>query len=116
MAKKAKSKAAVGKELPSLGVLPPYLRTTSVLSKLSTRFSFVNEVASGKTGVVYLLKSESNPSQFYCLKTIKPDIIDPKGRTAVTDSLRKECEILSPLSHKCLPTIYESDLDADPPY
>jgi serine/threonine protein kinase len=119
MAKKVQSSApkpAVPKELPSLGVLPPHLRTEAVLSKLSNRFTFVREVASGKTGVVYLLRSESNPDLFYCLKTIKPDIADPKSRNAVKETLRKECEILSPLSHKCLPTIYEAELDADPPY
>lgn len=69
-------------------------------------YAFESEIARGKTGVAYKIKNKIN-GHFYCLKTIRPDITDPKIREDVRKNFEKEVEILLPLNHRCLPRIYE---------
>ncbi|HXT59678.1 MAG TPA: protein kinase [Pirellulales bacterium] len=111
MAKKRQKKTSL---LPLEGAFPDEFST--VTASLSRRYQYVDEVAKGKTGLACRLRNDSNNNHFYCLKTVRHDITDPEKIEAIRDTLRKEVLILSPLSHRCLPTIYEHDLAGSKPY
>lgn len=111
MAKKRQKKSML---LPLEGSFPDEF--SAVSASLSRRYQYVDEIAKGKTGLACKLRSNLNQDHFYCLKTVRHDITDREKIEAVRETLRKEVLILSPLSHRCLPTIYEHGLDESKPY
>jgi len=82
---------------------------------LHLHYRFAGEIGRGRNGTTYRLESKTGDHP-YCLKTISPDVVDPEERERVRKTLRKEVEILTPLSHRSLPKIYDRDLDAELPY
>jgi HD superfamily phosphohydrolase/predicted Ser/Thr protein kinase len=92
---------------------PAYL--DPILKTLDTKYDWVKEIGAGQNGVAHLVRSKDH-GQPYCLKTIKPTVTDIQERERIRDTLRKELEILKPLSHKALPKIFESDFIATLPY
>lgn len=55
-------------------------------------------------------------NHYYCLKTISPDVTEDSERERVRTTLSKEVAILKPLSHRCLPRVYELRLDGTLPF
>jgi uncharacterized protein len=101
MAKRAKRSR---QEAPALfPSYPPDLEPLA--TRHLTGYLYDGLIATGKTGATYRLKEERT-GQFYCLKTVRADITDIPTRNRVIESLRKECAILSPLEHRCLPRVY----------
>jgi hypothetical protein len=92
---------------------PDYLEP--VKKKLAKSYGFVRPLKPGKNGMTYVLQSRTN-SKFYCLKTISPLVKQSGERERVLETLKKEVSILSPLDHRCLPTIYEHQLRGAIPY
>jgi HD superfamily phosphohydrolase/tRNA A-37 threonylcarbamoyl transferase component Bud32 len=92
---------------------PEYLHVVS--ARLSKQYDFITEKKAGKTGQTYVIRDRESAVQ-YCLKTISPSVRGDDEREMVRATLRKECEILRPLEHRCVPRIYTADLDADLPY
>lgn len=92
------------------GTFPAYIRPIGV--RLRSKYDFHKEHLSGKTGQTYLLKRRGERG-IYCLKTVRESVTD-RGR--VKETLKKEVEMLKPLSHRCLPTVYEEDTNAQLPY
>ena len=96
------------------GLYPPEL--DAVRLSLEPKYTFFGEKGRGKTGITYELKSAINSHHSYCMKTILPSIRGKKERERVRTTLTKEVEILLPLNHRCLPRIYEHELDGATPY
>lgn len=92
---------------------PDYLLV--VADELAKSYQFVDVIGSGKTGCTYKIQTRS-AGRPYCLKTVSPNVTADSDKSRVRKTLRKEVEILSPLSHRCLPTIYEHNLDGALPY
>lgn len=92
---------------------PAYL--APIESQLSAKYQFIREIASGKTGRTYLIQDHSTEGM-YCLKTISPSVEEMSDRETVRENLSKEVDILKPLTHKCLPRVYEHDIKSDLPY
>lgn len=92
---------------------PEYLEP--IEKKIKKRFNFVKPLVPGKNGMTYVIQSKLN-SKLYCLKTISPALNDTEERERVRETLKKEVEILEPLTHRCLPTIYEHNLRGSLPY
>ncbi len=92
---------------------PEYL--IPIAKKLGKRYTFVKQLKTGKNGITFILQSKAN-GKWYCLKTISPAVEMPDDRERVRNTLRKEVEILGPLFHRCLPTIYEHDLRGPRPH
>lgn len=92
----------------------PYPSHLSALAAkhLQATYSFERLISEGKTGATYCLKHRDT-GQLYCLKTIKSGILDPAQRRSVSDTLKKEGEILQPLHHRCLPTIFQTGKHLD---
>ena len=86
-----------------------------IFAELGGIYEFEDEISSGKSGIAYRIRSISNGT-LYCLKTVKPSITSEKERARVKETLGKEYKILKPLFHRCLPTIYEANVDGDLPY
>ncbi len=97
------------------GIYPQYLAQIS--NELSKKYRFIEEIKRGKTGVTYKLCDANDLlTNYYCLKTISPSISESKERQRVKETLTKEIEILTPLNHKCLPSIYDYNLKSELPY
>ena len=92
---------------------PPYL--LPIAAKLSKQYEFRSEKKAGRTGMTYVIREKASGVS-YCLKTILPTLTKDEDREAVRETLRKEHEILQPLSHRCVPTIFSSDLDGVLPF
>lgn len=92
---------------------PDYLKP--IAKKLNKKYEFIEEIAPGRNGITYKLRSRSN-GKLYCLKTISPTIAGSTDRNRVRATLKNEVEILGPLTHRCLPTIYEHDIREVFPY
>lgn len=91
-----------------MGIRPDYL--DGPLQKIGKEYEWVRECGSGKTGVAHEIRTKTTGVSF-CLKTLRPDLSEEDtNRTRKT--LKKEAEILVPLSHKCLPAIY-ADFTSD---
>jgi HD superfamily phosphohydrolase len=115
MAKKRRAARGRGVgQLPLEGAFPPYL--ADVAKELSRRYRFVGDIKSGKTGLTCKIANAQNETFLYCLKTIKPDIEDPSTRTKIRQTLDNEVKLLSPLSHRCLPSVYEWQLSGEQPF
>ena len=116
MAKEQKpSSAQISQQRLLEGGFPENFR--DVAGDLSVRYSFVKEIQPpGKTGLACVIRNRLNPDHLYCLKTIRPEITDTEKRERVRGTLENEVKILSPLHHRCLPTIYESELSGNPPF
>jgi HD superfamily phosphohydrolase len=100
-------------EQPDLpGVWPKHLET--IYAALGHKYTFVREIARGRTGATFLLARDDSGRK-YCLKTISPSVQDEE-RQGVADTLRKEVEILDPLSHRCIPIVYERDSEGSLPF
>ncbi len=99
--------------LPKLGDFPIYL--AEIADRLAARYTFVEIAGEGKTGLACRIKSNQT-GRDYCLKTIRESVADPVERNRTKSTLEKEVSILSPLSHRCLPAIYEYDLSGDLPF
>jgi hypothetical protein len=89
---------------------PEYLQ--SIAQKLGKHYEFVQEHFSGKSAQTYQIRLRSDKS-IYCLKTVKQSFPD---KTRVRDTLKKEVDILRPLTHRCLPKVYECDFAIDLPF
>ncbi|MFO0978527.1 MAG: protein kinase, partial [Planctomycetaceae bacterium] len=97
--------------LPYEGIFPEELAPLRDI--LSPSFSFGKSIGQGKNGVAYALSSIANPDWTVCLKTIRTELLaDATKREEGRDSLQKEVEILSPLRHRCLPTVFSANTDA----
>jgi HD superfamily phosphohydrolase len=83
---------------------------------LATRYSYLDTIAEGKTGIAYRLGLTTNPEYFVCLKTIRPTIGDPDRRREVGETLTKEVEILVKFRHRSLPAVMEDGTKAALPY
>src|ERR1700682_3458552 len=99
------------------GALPlgdePYI--APILKEIGKNYSFDGQIASGKNGIAYRIKSRQH-GHLFCLKTIKPSITSKTDRERVKETLEKEFKILKPLSHRCLPTVYEANFESELPY
>jgi HD superfamily phosphohydrolase len=100
-------------DLPGFFDSAAYLKP--IFDEIGDKYIFEREINAGKNGITYLIRSASHGHP-YCLKTVKPYIADEKERNRVKETLDKECRILKPLSHRCLPTIYESNVECELPY
>jgi len=92
---------------------PDYLFPISPLLAKTYRYS--GEISRGKNGQTYRLESISTGVPF-CLKTISPEVTQELEQERVRETLKKEVSTLVPLRHRCLPQIFEKDLDASLPY
>jgi HD superfamily phosphohydrolase len=92
---------------------PEYLM--SIVPALQPRYDFVQQHYAGKTGQTYQIRNRSD-KQIYCLKTVRETVKDIESRKRVADALRKEVQILEPLSHRCLPRIFEHSIEGKLPY
>ena len=92
---------------------PDYL--AAIGARLSSKYEFIADIAPGKTGQTYKI-TEIATGHPFCLKTIAPTVRDHTERESVRTTLKKEVQILRPLSHRCLPTIFEHDLDLPLPF
>jgi len=88
---------------------PDYL--SSISPALSKTYRYVREISRGKNGQTYRIESISTGVPF-CLKTISPEVVEAPERERVRETLKKEVAILSPLRHRCLPQIFDKNLDA----
>jgi serine/threonine protein kinase len=79
---------------------------------LGGAYAFICTHLSGNSGKTYQLRSRLDGS-IYCLKSVKPGFSD---LDRVRETLKKEVEILRPLSHRCLPRTYEFDFQCQPPF
>ena len=113
MAKQRKKKVPSVSSLPHLGGFPPYLE--AILPQLINRYDFVKVAGEGKTGVAYHIRSRQTGKDF-CLKTVRESVTDPAVRERVRQTLQSEVQILSPLSHRCIPSIYDTQLNAELPF
>jgi HD superfamily phosphohydrolase len=91
---------------------PDYLKP--IAETLGEKYEYVSSIAEGKTGATYKIADRLSKRSF-CLKTIATKVVDNK-RSDVKDTLKKEVEILDPLSHKAIPQIYERELSSQLPY
>lgn len=91
---------------------PAYI--APIASKLHGRYDFLKEHLNGKTGQTYQIRPRGERS-IYCLKTARESLSDSE-RERVRQTLRKEVEMLKPLSHRCLPRVYEDDLTGPLPF
>ncbi|HWB02111.1 MAG TPA: protein kinase [Verrucomicrobiales bacterium] len=112
-AKKKTKPASPGPELPLEGDLPEHLRR---LWKRHLRddYELLGIVGKGKNGIVYKI-AHCATGIVYCLKTTRPDLEQETAFSAAAN-LRKEIEILLPLSHRCIPKIAIFDAESDPPF
>jgi len=92
---------------------PEYL--SGLAKELSPIYKFIGEIAPGKNGQTYKLETRS-AHHYYCLKTISPSVTENAERERVRETLKKEVSILKALSHRCLPKVYEHNLDEGLPY
>lgn len=113
MAKKKTRKRADTPYLPELGSFPEYLDV--IAQQLAGRYEFVKPAGQGRTGIAYQIRSIGTQRDF-CLKTVRPAITDLVEREGIRLTLQKESQILSPLTHRCLPTIYETHLNGELPF
>lgn len=67
----------------------------------------------GKNGIAIKV-SLANNAETYCLKTVSPNPASDRNKSI--DKLKKEVEILKPLSHKCIPKLIFFDLGANLPF
>lgn len=81
---------------------------------IGEKYKFQSPIAEGKTGAAYRIEDRAS-GRIFCLKTIAQKVADNK-RADVRDTLKKEVEILDPLSHQAIPEIYERDLTANLPF
>lgn len=98
---------------PADAKFPDYL--LPVVDDLNPIYRFVDSIAAGKNAHTYKIQARSS-QHFYCLKTISPTVTDPAERERIRATLAKEVAILQPLSHRCLPRIYEKRLTGALPY
>lgn len=82
---------------------------------LGSRGTLLSPCGQGKSGIALKISTPNN-AETYCLKTVSPAAIADGRLDAVRDALEKEVEILSPLSHRCLPKIIFHDLKAKLPF
>jgi serine/threonine protein kinase len=92
---------------------PDYL--TPIALHLAATYNFDGEIAKGKTGQTYKLRSKSSGLPF-CLKTVSPLVTNKDERERVRETLKKEVNILEPLSHRCLPQVFAEQLDGQLPF
>jgi hypothetical protein len=92
---------------------PEYLDTLP--QRLKRKYEFIRAIKAGKSGITYLLRSKTD-RHLYCLKTVSPALSGTEERERVRETLEKEVAILRPLTHRCLPTIYEHELKGALPY
>jgi len=92
---------------------PEYL--ASIATELRRRYTFDREYKRGRTGQTYVL-TDRDSNHSYLLKTISQDIREAADRAEVARSLEKECEILRPLKHLCIPSVYASNFGSSIPY
>jgi HD superfamily phosphohydrolase len=92
---------------------PEYV--ASIGKRLQERYEFVGEHLAGKTGQTYRIRNRTD-KQIYCLKTVRESLTDDKSRRRVRETLKKEVEILEPLSHRCLPRIFDHELSGALPF
>jgi serine/threonine protein kinase len=92
---------------------PSYLEP--IFRQISAKYEWLKEIGAGQNGVTYLIRSRDH-GQPYCLKTIKPTVTDSRERERIRATLRKELDILKPLSPRALPKIFEAELDGELPY
>ncbi len=90
---------------PASDLFPGYPPELESVARFLKGYLYDGPIAAGKTGITHRLKEERT-GQLYCLKTIRPDVKDQMARDRVVDTLKKECAILEPLSHNCLPRIF----------
>ncbi len=95
------------------GEFPDYLAVIG--AELSSRYLFVKTINSGNTGVTFKL-SDLPGKNFFCLKTISESVSGEAERERVRTTLKKEIEILDPLTHRCLPQVFDRNLDAPLPF
>ncbi|HEV7299591.1 MAG TPA: protein kinase [Tepidisphaeraceae bacterium] len=113
MAKRPARRQTSTPTLPLSGSFPHYL--SAIARDLSRRYAFGGEAGRGKTGAAYKIVDVHTDRPF-CLKTCSPDVTDAAGREQVRETLSTEVKILRPLSHRCLPAIYDAQLKAELPY
>lgn len=114
MAKKTKKTKKIKSEQKVLpGFFPDYLKP--IATELESHYLFIEEISKGANGVAYKL-SDHEHTNYYCLKTISPEVKGKKERQRIKDTLQKEVDILRPLSHQCLPKIYKSNINSDLPF
>lgn len=92
---------------------PAYLEP--IKGELSPRYSFARKIGEGKNGITYLLRNRQIAIDV-CLKTISPANNSKAEVERVLDTLQKEVSILRPLTHRCLPRIYEANFECERPY
>ena len=95
------------------GMYPAFLE--ALRPALEETYAYGCELGRGKNGVTCKLQNRLTGS-FYCLKTLDPTTADKATLESARDKLEKEVKILAPIRHRCLPRIYERDLDHDLPY
>lgn len=114
MAEKPPTNPRPSNELPLEGELPPHL-TELWKNKLHSDYEFREVIGRGKHGLACRISRKGTTLDF-CLKTSKHDTASSGNLELLRDMLKKEVEILSPLSHRCLPAIYGSGFDESTPY
>lgn len=112
-ARKPSTKRLLPSPAASSPGFPDYLVT--IEKNIGDIYSFVEPIGSGKNGLACKIQARSS-GHLYCLKTISPTVTDPDERDRIRATLVKEVEILRPLSHRCLPRIYEYNVEARLPY
>ena len=93
---------------------PEHLR--DIGDELSPKYAFVQDIGGGRRGVTYKICSRANPHQHFCLKTIRCGSRFDDGRKSDCRWLRREVAVLSSLSHRCLPAIYDYSFSGRRPY
>lgn len=91
-------------EKPLAEQWPHYLKP--IASGLSQNYKFCGEIGRGETGIAYKIQSYKNDG-YFCLKTVSPHITNTDSRDQIGKNIVNEIDILKPLSHKCLPQIYD---------
>src|SRR4051812_43638526 len=100
--------------MPQLNISgwPEYLQPIEDL--IAAKYHYDSYLGEGKTATAYKIVDQVSGRAF-CLKTIA-EKVEKEKRDEIRDTLRKEVEILDPLSHQMIPQIYERDFESTLPF
>ena len=94
------------------GMYPAYL--SSIEKEIAGKYRFDSAISLGNTRATYKIINVINSAP-YCLKTVKEGL-DATTFQRTKDAIAKEVEVLLPIRHNCVPSVYEHNVTCQLPY
>lgn len=86
-----------------------------IQSQLGEKYLVGRELGQGENSIAFYVEDLAKQTA-RCLKTISPALTMSSDRSSATKRLESEFKLLSKLSHRCIPQVFESNFVADLPY